>query len=343
MPASPPHHYGSTSSQIGGHKMRLGSNGEAGHGNGQSRDAAQPPASPEDLTEFARKYFAEDFPNSARDGCPPADTFDKLLAARGLPGEALRGHLFGCSECFREYAAALRRHRAEAPAVTVSAWTRIARLVGRVPVPALAALTAALVLCFGAIALWLNGPGNSPTSSRADANLSAPPSPIVREAAQGAAPTPSPERGSTESRAAGSSSQAKDIPRAVNVLPRSPVAASLVTIDLAGYVLLRAGDGGEATAAQTSLPPAECRLRILLPEGSPAGLYRVGVVDAFGVERAGEKIAAAQNGRLKVTLNLRDLPGCKCRLRISRGNEAPTYYPILVTDRGSPKPRRVRR
>src|SRR5262245_30029520 len=57
----------------------------------------------EDLASIARRYYAARFPNPERLGCPPPGEIIKVVRSRQAPDEALREHLFECSECFGEY------------------------------------------------------------------------------------------------------------------------------------------------------------------------------------------------------------------------------------------------
>src|SRR5262249_46305839 len=45
--------------------------------------------------------------NTNRFGCPPSGEIDRVVGLREVPGQALREHLFKCSECFDEYRHAL--------------------------------------------------------------------------------------------------------------------------------------------------------------------------------------------------------------------------------------------
>jgi hypothetical protein len=58
---------------------------------------------PEELTSLASRYYTRRFPNPRRLGCPPLSEIIKLVSERQAPGQALREHLFECSECFNEY------------------------------------------------------------------------------------------------------------------------------------------------------------------------------------------------------------------------------------------------
>src|SRR5215471_9293220 len=65
----------------------------------------------EELASLARRYYAARFPNPQRLGCPPPGDIFKIVGNRQAPDEALREHLFECSECFGEYRQALAQSK----------------------------------------------------------------------------------------------------------------------------------------------------------------------------------------------------------------------------------------
>src|SRR5215475_12227078 len=75
----------------------------------------------EELASLARRYYAARFPNPQRLGCPPPGDIFKIVGNRQAPDEALREHLFECSECFGEYRQALAQSR---PAPDEAAWRK---------------------------------------------------------------------------------------------------------------------------------------------------------------------------------------------------------------------------
>jgi hypothetical protein len=63
------------------------------------------------IHQIARNRFSNDFPNPKREGCPGKESFEKMIGEKKLPGEDLRNHLFGCSECFSEYRELIERSK----------------------------------------------------------------------------------------------------------------------------------------------------------------------------------------------------------------------------------------
>ena len=75
----------------------------------------------EELASRARRYYATRFPNPQRLGCPPPGEIIEVVRSRQGPDEALREHLFQCSECFGEYRQALADCR---PAPDEVSWAK---------------------------------------------------------------------------------------------------------------------------------------------------------------------------------------------------------------------------
>jgi hypothetical protein len=75
----------------------------------------------EDLATLARRYYAARNPNPRRLGCPSFGEINEVVRQRQAPNQALREHLFKCSECFNEYHQALARCRRPEP--KKSAWS----------------------------------------------------------------------------------------------------------------------------------------------------------------------------------------------------------------------------
>lgn len=62
----------------------------------------------EELIASAREYFSADFSNPSRTGCSTPESLLELVSSRELPGQELRSHLLGCSECFSFYVCTAR-------------------------------------------------------------------------------------------------------------------------------------------------------------------------------------------------------------------------------------------
>ena len=116
----------------------------------------------DDLTDFARQYYATDFSNPARIDCPHPETLAAILRAGRLPGESLRAHLFGCSACFVEYREALAQRKTQGLSAPVSSqWRKLVGAVRARPIPAVSGAAAVVLVIVGAAYIWQKGRGAS--------------------------------------------------------------------------------------------------------------------------------------------------------------------------------------
>jgi hypothetical protein len=284
---------------------------------------------PERLTETARDYFLRDFPNPSEHGCPPRGTLAQMASTRGIPDERLRTHIFGCSECFREYRAALP----DTELVTVSRWQRFARFV-TLPVPAYVTL-AALVVFAAALLIWLRNDG----STHVVTNTAPPGMPQSVPSPPG---TPASDSElATNHQIQEPVAESRNVTRSVNVphglgrrRERAESRTHVVRIDLATYAVLRSAEvNGAVTVRPTVLRAARNRLLITLPENSPAGEYHVTVVDADGDPLMNSKAVRPQGNTLAVSIDLTSLAGRKGRLRVAREGESPDFFPVEIESR----------
>src|SRR5262249_26163228 len=79
------------------------------------------------------------------------------------------------------------------------------------------------------------------------------------------------------------------------------------------------------------LPAARAHLVLRLPETGAAGNYTVSLVDPFNHTLLSSHAASRDGAKLRVTLDLRRITPKKYRLRLSRENEAPAYYDVIIT------------
>lgn len=80
------------------------------HPGGEGRTGGAHPTETgwEELIASAREYFSADFSNPSRTGCSTPEFLQEIVRSRELPGQELRSHLLGCSECFSFYVCAAR-------------------------------------------------------------------------------------------------------------------------------------------------------------------------------------------------------------------------------------------
>jgi hypothetical protein len=299
--------------------------------------------SPDDLVRFASSYFASDFPNPGRLDCPPSDTLSASVLSGKLPDEKLRAHLFGCSECFKEYQRALAAQRSADFTSTVSWLSRLKLTLVRRPLPAFAGVFSLLFLSFVGVYVWQQyktaprpvaasrdvvSANTSQDSSSNSISTQAMPETATdieareKRAARSEPATPT-NRRPTVARRSGSAGQ----------VHRDLVAMNTVKVDLEDYTSLRGGAGGGNDAAKAiRISRPRTRLLLTLPEGGIEGLYRISIVDNSGKALVTANTRSANGKTIITMLDLRRLPTQKYRLRIYVEGEPPSYYPIIVED-----------
>lgn len=264
------------------------------------------PETTEELVSLGVEYFSNEFSDSAH-GCPSPSEIAAQIESGQLPDDALRKHLLACSSCFVTYRERLQRFREMQPAA-VPMRRRIAELLRnpllRVLVPSLPVILLAAV---AALYFRPNSPqeqvkvGNSPAevvNTNANAVTTASPSPAQVEAVN------QPDR-----------------------------ATHVARIDLRNYSPRRGNEtGAEPPPLQIEQEPTA--FTITLPEGSPSGSYSVSILDAFGKPVKTRTSSSIDGKRVTAILNLDNLKSRNYRLCVSRSDEPPNCYPIVITNRG---------
>ena len=264
------------------------------------------PETPEELVSLAQEYFSHDFPQSGGDCLSPGE-IAKIIESGKLPEEALRTHLLTCSRCFVTYRECLQRSRVS-QAIGNRLWLRISELLRnpwrRILVPTLPVLLLALlaVVYFRA---------KNPHENR---TLVDSPAEVVK---------PNANVQTTASPASVQIDSSHQIERATHV----------ARVDLRTYSTRR---GNEPSEEQPPLQiePKQTAFTIMLPEGSPPGTYSVSIRDAFGKAIKTRTSHSVDGKRLTATLNLDNLRNQKYRLCVSRSDEPPNCYPVVITKRG---------
>jgi hypothetical protein len=271
----------------------------------QRREKAVP-ETPEELVSLAQEYFSNEFPNSGR-GCPSPIEIGKQIESGQLPDDALRKHLLACSSCFVRYRERLQTSR-DRQSVVALLRRRISELGHypwlRILVPSLP------VILIAVIAVIYFRPRNTQDK------VTSVNQPVeVVDANANSVTTASPEPLRIDS--------ANNIERATHV----------ARVDLNDYSLQRGNETGEEPRAlQIERTPTAFTIR--LPEGSPPGTYSVSILDAFGKSIKTRTSHSADGKRLTATLNLASLKNQKYRLCVSRADEPPNCYPVVITSRG---------
>lgn len=273
----------------------------------QQAQEKSPPDAPEELVSLAKEYFSHDFPN-AGDGCPTTAEIGKQIDAGELPDDSLREHLLACSKCFVVYRQLLQTSR---QMETVVGWKRrrISDVIPgpwiRILVPSLSALLVALVavLYFSS----KNIPEEATLVKSPPDVLNANSNPVTTATPSPSQPHPSP--------------------------PIERATSQVVRVDLRDYSPQRGNKLGEEPAP-LQIEQKPTAFTITLPDGSPPGTYSVSVVDAFGKPIKTRTSHSGDGKRLTATLNLDNLQNRKYRVCISRSDEPPNCYPIVITNRG---------
>lgn len=267
-------------------------------------DDQQDPLTSEPTDEFvslARKYFAGDFPNPERKDCPPRAELEASIQSDKLPDDSLRRHLFGCSQCFSLYQQLLAtRRELESP---VPFWRHLAEFIFERRVLILGTASVVLVAVVSGV-LYINlktSPNKVTSVDQAKVVLNANVTPPV-------------------TRSSGPSATQNET---------APEPVTVAEVDLRDYTLRR----GNESAAEEPLRVKRgvIAFAITLPEGSPAGAYSVSFLDPFGKTLRSRSASSPDGKQLSTTLNLDFPENQKFRICVSRANEPPNCYPIVIT------------
>jgi hypothetical protein len=307
--------------------------------------------SADELNSFAQTYFASDFSNSERKDCPATETLDSLIRTGKLPGDELRAHLFGCSECFSAYQSALAAHRAEMRASSTASSTarreswfdRLAASLKRHPLPAFASAFVLLLISLAGIYLWQaykSAPAQEYVARKSDPHPtidSTPDSPNQRAVEPpsqiASSPSPALEQPSPFPTPKSASQQKPSLktPRPREQKHDEMLAMAAVSpykLDLNDYAVTRDVDGQRPIRLLRS----RRAIFLTLPEGSLAGSYTVSILDTNGAPLASTKARSSDGKSLRVILDMQHLASPNYRLRIARGGEPPDDYPVSIDD-----------
>ncbi|MGH9937604.1 MAG: hypothetical protein ACREAM_15250 [Blastocatellia bacterium] len=273
----------------------------------------------EQLIAFGREYFATDFPNPARVGCPSPAALETLARSGDLPDDELCDHLFGCSECFRAYRAALEAGRATAPAVAVSwrsEWRE--RMAAVFALKYAFALTVILLAVSGAV--WLAWRDKAiPTAPRM-AQLQPQPSAAI----SGPANEEQPLRNEAPGKRADKKTSTP--PRA----RRAPEPLQVFEDDLDESVPLRGFPASGALAEAKPLRQERAMFKLNLPENSRPGVYHVSIVNAAGRSLRTQRASSADGVNLKLEFDLRGLAAGSYHLRLARQGVTLANRPVKI-------------
>jgi hypothetical protein len=305
----------------------------------------------EELASLARRYYSARFPNPQRLGCPPPDEIIKVVRHRQIPDQAMREHLFECSECFGEYRQSLEQR--QAPATDETSWRdRLAWIRNQMHSAGawkLWAAAASVVLVLSSLILiW---PEPAPEAAKeAGAISSSPETNAQARTGDGAISG----AGSASNQIADGGiagiqkpqgPQAEDLAMVGALRPSNNSARGLKTIDvdLDNYQAFRQSPGESGADVSedrpdkggkvVSLPATHTMVVLRLPESGAPGRYQVSLIDPFGKSLLSTSASSRDGAILRVPLNLRRMSNRKCRLRLSRNGEAPAFYDVIIAVR----------
>lgn len=295
----------------------------------------------EELTLHARQYYSARFPNPQRIGCPPQGEIAKVVDQRQIPDEALREHLFECSECFGDYRRELAQRMRPAPAEN---WW-----MDRRPwILKISGASAVLILLLFTILIWPNPKPEAAKDAVSSSSLQ------ESRAGDGAGQPPN------QSNATGIAESPKPLGDELAMAPpsRPSAGAEAIDVDLDNYqnfrqplneppasasedqsgredVKLHEPPAVEANGPSfgeniISLPSTHANVILRLPETGTRGKYNVSFIDAFGKTLWSTSAYSKDGSKLRVSLNLRRISPKKCRLRLARNGEAPAYYDVII-------------
>ncbi|MDT5296306.1 MAG: hypothetical protein QOJ76_3186 [Acidobacteriota bacterium] len=329
-------------------------------GNHQATGSRSPrPSSSDDVVEFAQNYFSADFRNPERLDCPPRAALRERVLSGEMPDETLRKHLFGCSECFGEYRAALRSRQASAILQPGSSpWQGLLQSLTLRKVPLLAGAFSLLFVCLLGAYLWRQGRQES-AAHRLDAEpptVSTAPAATPRQASTPpTVETLPPPLNSTNQPSAGTSNRAGDVtkrkpsftrpaaPRQRQSTPtqttrptfkeRDEIARlASVRIDLDELTASRGMDEDNAGRRIIKLTRARQRLLLVLPEGSLKGLYGISILSPSGEALVYAGARSRDGKTVAAIMNTQRLAPGRYSLRIAPPKEGADLYPLLIGD-----------
>lgn len=263
----------------------------------------------------AREYFAEAFANPQREGCPSPGTINSVVRSGRLPESELREHLFGCSECFREYRAALAIHQHQHE-TAAGWWERLWRLLALHPIPAAVATLA--ILTIGISWYWIHSADFSQTAREKTT--------VVSPSLVNSVPAPTPDSSASEPGSTGVESTRR--------VPENQMAAVIAPVDLSvdlnDKVALRGAQENTDIKESIGLTQRVIRLHLQLPEGSASGKYTVSLIDTDS-RRLTQTHAVSRDGRrLNIGFDLTRVAKGRYRLQLQHRDEPPDFYPVIV-------------
>lgn len=273
------------------------------------RQQESAPETPDEMVSLAQEYFSHEFPTMGG-SCPSPGEIAKQIESGKLPDDALRKHLLACSTCFVTYRERLQKSRDMQP-VVVPLRRRFSEFLRN---PWLQVLVPSLpVLLLAVVAVFYLRPKNP---QERVTHVNSPVDVVNANANANAVTTASPS------------------PVQVDSSNQLDTGTHVARVDLRDYSAQRGNEPGEEPRP-LQIEQKPTAFTITLPEGSPPGSYSVSILDAFGKPIKTRTSYSVDGKRLTATLNLDNLRNRNYRLCVSRSDEPPNCYPIVITNRGN--------
>lgn len=298
----------------------------------------------EKIVEFARRYHSEVFPNPDRKDCPPSETLRQAATSVGLPDEALRFHLLSCSPCYKDFQ--LLRNERVMPAVLPAVESpqksekRIWSDFFRRPLPVFALVLTAFTLL--AIALYLTIRQSAVTEyakkslkeesfPQSSAGNKPEKEAIISDRAGESDPVPAETKAAKENTKLPAENQTSIANAVANKPPKTKRTGvtpeeKTVYLDLANAAVTRNPNAREKIHSLTAAP---ILLNVKLPVNSPAGVYKVFLLDEFGSALSETKTEKSSGKNIQTKLDLSLLKG-RARLCIALKDEIPDCLPVEI-------------
>lgn len=268
-------------------------------GHEDHKNKGKEPMDPADETlEFGRAYYASDFPNPERTGCPTADALVRMARSGALPDDEAREHLLSCSPCFIEFRELREEYSGARPAVAVKkAFAAAFSWVG--------AFVAVILIAFG---LYSFAPRSADTSQPVE------PAPAAR-----ADVTENPSESAPDALKPSDDSSTRPSTRPNETAPT-------VAFDLAMLAVSR--NASDLSAAR-QVPAGKIRFTVRLRPGSQAGGYSLILFDEFGKSLTSPVLVRSSGKSVSALMDLTTHSG-PSRLCVSYGDEVPDCVPLDV-------------
>lgn len=245
----------------------------------------------EELLSFGEDYQSQGFPNPDRQDCPGERVIRKALGSGKLLDESIREHLLVCSPCFNEFKKARTEsnHKPQFKVMVASA-----------------GVIFVLILSLVAVFFLVND------ESKGDSE-------IVKA-------IPNQDLGIARTADMPRTDVSTETPSSEPVLPLPKRTIETITFDSSANNIDRSGGG---VGSRKSIPAERVNVTVSLAEGSPAGVYRINLLDEFGRSLYPEIKTTSDGVKVTASIDLSRLRG-PARLCVGAGDEVPDCFSVFV-------------